>query len=118
MHFHRPSGAVLVPLVVSLTGLIGAQPAAAKPPSCLRGDAQLVAVSGPVIVVRTPHRPADKNAPKDTDLLSCWKPTGKRGVIAREYHGGTGTFSDTPEITIVGGRYVGTLYGFGDGTTH
>jgi hypothetical protein len=105
-------GSWLLALALLITG---AEPAAAKPPSCLRGKADLVAVSGPVIVVRTPHRPFDKTSPKDTDLWSCWKPTGKRGLITRLYAGGQGTYSGPPHVTIVDERYVGTTDEFGGG---
>jgi hypothetical protein len=109
------SVSVRILLVLAAASVLGVQPAAAKPPSCLRGKADLVAVSGPVIVVRTPHRPFDKTSPNDTDLLSCWKPTGRRGVIARLYAGGQGTYSGTPHVTIVDGRYVGTTVEYGGG---
>src|SRR6476469_8124617 len=82
-------------LVAGAVLAVGGQPASAKAPSCTRGGAEVLASNGPMMVVRAPARPFRKESPKDTDVLSCWRPTGKRGHIEREYTGeGSGTFSD------------------------
>src|SRR3954453_320069 len=81
--------------------------APAKSRNCLRGGAQLVSVNGSAaktVVVRRVIRPHwyDFRA----DLMACWRPSGRRVVIRREYRRGLDS-GERNRVTIVGRRYVG-----------
>jgi hypothetical protein len=86
---------------------VSAQPAsAAKKPSCTRGGAKLVAVDGPVRVVRDKVKKQSKFETRREHVYACWAPTGKRITIAREVDNGLDNIART-RVEIVDERYVG-----------
>jgi len=92
--------------VCLLTAIVGlavfASSADAAVPSCTKGGAKLIAMSGKTSVVSIPNRKTEGE-----DAYGCWIPTGKRFKLFTGLE-----LDETTEWSIVGGRYIGVLRSF------
>jgi hypothetical protein len=96
-------------IVVAAALLAGGVPAgAAKKPSCMRGQAKLVASSGDVRVVRVTVKKRSKQETRRQHVLACWTKTGKRVTVNTEVDFGLDNIARTA-VQIVGDRYVGVV---------
>jgi hypothetical protein len=89
-------------LLVALAGFAVIAPSAdAAAPSCTRGGATLLAMSGKTSVVSMTTRSEKQPA------YGCWIPTGKRFKLVADLG-----IDEATEWSIIGGRYIGVLRTF------
>jgi hypothetical protein len=89
-------------VLVALAGLAVIAPSAdAAAPSCTRGGATLLAMSGKTSVVSMTSKSEEEPA------YGCWIPTGKRFKLFRDLN-----IDEATEWSIVEGRYIGVLRTF------
>ena len=106
---------LLLPAVLAALAGVVAVSDAAKPPSCLRGGAALVAADGPVRVVRIARKPGFQRTRVDS-IVACWAPTGRRATVFREEDFGD-DLRTTSRVEIVDRRWVGALIRYEGGVS-